>query len=106
MNGDLISRSALLEKAVSVTEYDEGGWGFDFKAVPVDDVLKAPAVDAVEVIHCKDCKHSRERNEHERHYLVDGVLVCTFPECSGDCWFATWEDHWCSYGERRSDDAD
>lgn len=45
MNNDLISRSALLEKAITVTKYDEGGWGFDFKAVPGADVLKAPAVD-------------------------------------------------------------
>jgi hypothetical protein len=46
---DLISRSALLEKATNATKYDEGGWGMDLKAVSVEDVLKAPAVDAVEV---------------------------------------------------------
>lgn len=46
MNDDLISRSALLKKATNVTKYDEGGWGVDLKAVSVEDVLKAPAVDA------------------------------------------------------------
>ena len=49
MNNDLISRSALLKKAVDVLEYDEGGWDYEFKAVPVGEVLKAPAVDAVPV---------------------------------------------------------
>jgi hypothetical protein len=48
--GDLISRSALVEKATNVTKYDEGGWDMDLKAVPIEDVLKAPAVDAVEVV--------------------------------------------------------
>jgi hypothetical protein len=102
---DLISRSALLEKATNVKKYDEGGWDMDLRAVPVEDIENAPAVDAVEVVRCKDCKHSRERNEYEKAYLVDGVRVCTHPECSSDCWFATWDDHWCSYGERRADDA-
>ena len=46
MENDLISRSALLEKATNVTKYDEGGWGMDLKAVSVEDVLKAAAVDA------------------------------------------------------------
>jgi hypothetical protein len=56
----------------------------------------------VPVVRCKDCKHSRERNEYEKNYLVEGVRVCTRPECSDDCWYATWPDHWCSYGERRA----
>lgn len=127
MNEDLISRSALLEKATNVTKYDEGGWGVDLLAVPLCDVKTAPAVDAetvfeqmglvkeamdmakadlVAVVRCKDCKHSRERNEYERNYLVEGVRICTHHECSDDCWYATWPDHSCSYGERRADDAD
>lgn len=130
MNNDLISRSALLEKAVTVTEYDEGGWGFEFKAVPETDVLQATAVDVdseykhsfemiaakyakiqdkmlngelVEVVRCKDCKHNRERNEYERNYLVDGVLICTSPDATDDCWNAVWGYHFCSYGERRAE---
>lgn len=64
----------------------------------------APAVDAVEVVLCKDCKHSRERDEHEREYVVEGVVICTNRECSEDNWFATWDDHWCKCGERRADE--
>ena len=64
--------------------------------------VKAMAVsDLQPVVRCKDCVHSRERNEHERNYLVEDVLICTHPDCSDDCWFATWYDHWCRYGERR-----
>lgn len=71
MNGDLISRSALLEKLVTVVEYDEGGWGFEYKAVTGGDVLKAPAVDAVEVIHCKDCFYWMKAKVNR-----SGNLVC------------------------------
>lgn len=52
MKDDLISRSALLEKATGVVTYDEGGWDCNVRAVLVDDVLKSPAVDAV-VLPCK-----------------------------------------------------
>ena len=98
MNGDLISRSALLEE-LNDTQY---AWQ-DYDAVE-GALRNIPAVDAVEVVRCKDCKHSRDRNEYEKNYLVEGVLICTHPDCSDDCWFATWYDHWCRYGERRGDE--
>lgn len=68
------------------------------------DIKHAPAVNAVEVVRCKDCKHSRERNEYEKNYLVEGVLICTSPDATDDCWNAVWGDHFCSYGERRVTD--
>lgn len=114
MNEDLISRSALLEKATNVTKYDEGGWGMDLKAVSVEDVLKAPAVDAetvfeqmglvkeamdmakadlVAVVRCKDCKH-----------MTRSALAY------GNCWCKAWgriqtmgENGFCCFGERRAD---
>lgn len=46
---DLIYRSALLEKAIGVVTYDEGGWDCNVRAVTVDVVENAPAVDAVPV---------------------------------------------------------
>lgn len=104
MNGDLISRSALLKKATKVAKYDEGGWVDYFIAVPVDEVRNAPAVDTGEVVRCKDCKHSRERNEYEQNYLVEGVLICTSVDATDECWNPVWGEHFCSYGERRSDD--
>lgn len=63
---------------------------------------KAAAMD--EIVRCKDCKHKRERNEHERNYLVEGVLICTSPDATDDCWNPVWPDHFCSYGERRADE--
>jgi hypothetical protein len=72
---------------------------------PAIHAVKAMAAsDLQAVVRCKDCVHSRERNEHERNYLVEDVLICTHPDCSDDCWFATWYDHWCRYGERRRTD--
>ena len=93
MNNDLISRSALLEKAVWMVEYDESGCGFDLKAVPIEDVLKAPAVEAVEVCRCKDCKHycPYEGEEHKGDCAeLVGLESCVY------------EDDFCSYGEKRS----
>ena len=55
----------------------------------------------VEVVRCKDCKHSRERNENERKYLVEGVLICTSGEAADECWNPVYPSHFCSYGERR-----
>ena len=94
MNNDLISRSALLEMATNATKYDEGGWGIDLRAVPVEEVLKAPAIDAVEVVRCKDCKHCSTNTP-------DGLHWCDENEIGSLC-----DDDFCSYGERRADNAD
>ena len=100
---DLISRSALIKEyewlksqvnSSSVSEIEEH----------IERIKKAPAVDAVLVVRCKDCQHQRERNEYERNYLAEGVLICTSPDATDDCWNAVWPDHFCSYGERRSSD--
>lgn len=58
---------------------------------------------AESVVRCKECKHSRERNEYEKEYLVEGVLICTSPDVADDCWLAVWPENYCSYGERRAD---
>jgi hypothetical protein len=92
---DLISRSALVEKATNVTKYDEGGWDMDLKAVPVDEVLNAPAVDAVEVCRCKDCKHSYKGSPHG--------LMCECP-VGGQNTSLLGGNDFCSCGERRDDD--
>ena len=95
-DNDLISRSALLEKAIGVVVYDEGGWNCNVRAVPDDVVEKAPAVDAVEVVRCKDCKYRCETKEGE--YNPEDI-VCD--------WWATdglKANDFCSYGERRGGD--
>lgn len=97
MNSDLISRSALLEKATGVVTYDEGGWDCNVRAVLVDDVLKAPAVDAVEVVRCKDCKCGK--------YPDSTKLVGKYVNCAlYDPMPLMRSDDFCSYGERRSDE--
>lgn len=67
MNEDLISRSALLEKATNVTKYDEGGWGVDLLAVPLCDVKTAPAVDAETVF--EQMGLVKEAMDMEKAYL-------------------------------------
>ena len=62
---------------------------------------KFPTIDAVPVVRCRECKHHRDKNEHEQQYLVEDVLICTSPEATDDCWNAVWPDHFCSYGERK-----
>ena len=64
---DLISRSALLEKATNVTKYDEGGWGVDLLAVPLCDVKTAPAVDAEKV--CEQMGLVKEAMDMAKAYL-------------------------------------
>lgn len=49
--GDLISREALLKMVRRYEEYDEGGWSLTVKAVPVEAIEDAPAVEAVPVVH-------------------------------------------------------
>ena len=64
----------------------------------------APTVDAVPVVRCRECKHHRDKNEQERQYLVEDILICTSPDATDDCWNAVWPDHFCSYGEKEGAD--
>jgi hypothetical protein len=99
MNGDLIFRSALLEELYKGTiipddMYSEGIMaGVDYAIKKIE---AAPAVDAVEVVRCKDCKHfcpyEGEEHKGDCDELV-GLESCVY------------EDDFCSYGERRADNA-
>ena len=51
---------------------------------------EAPAIDAVAVVRCKDCKHYRN---------TDCGYMCKF----WVDWLPTEDDDFCSYGERRGD---
>ena len=92
MNNDLISRSALLEKAIGVVTYDEGGWDCNVRAVTVDVVENAPAVDAVEVVRCKDCVYWGAAKANSK-----GFLIC--PASRMEIMARTY----CSYGDRGAD---
>ena len=67
----------------------------------VPDIENAPTIDAVPVVRCWECKHHRDKNEQERKYLVEDILICTSPDATEDCWNAVWPNHFCSYGERK-----
>ena len=49
----------------------------------------APAVDAVPVVRCKDCKHCDPENHHCDHYMGTVAPLRRKP------------DDFCSYGERK-----
>ena len=85
---DLISRSALLEDL----EYDHRKREIVQPRSTFGIILSAPAVDAVEVVRCKDCKHS---------YFVKS---CSKYECKNGCGTLKYTNDFCSYGERRECD--
>ena len=85
-------------------------FGFEWDDIPptreefVRFLKKQPTVDAVPVVRCRECKHHRDKNEQERQYLVEDILICTSPDATDDCWNAVWPDHFCSYGEKEGAD--
>ena len=91
MKDDLIWRRELLEHL-----HRKVRSGND---VNIDkEMLEFPAVDAVEVVRCKDCKHYKTQNKsarwnHETLYCMRSAAVKVKP------------DDFCSYGVRREDDA-
>ena len=46
-------------------------------------VQKAPVIDAVEVVRCKDCTYSRRLNEKEQVIFVPQCMVCKNPHGCG-----------------------
>lgn len=51
-----------------------------------------PDVDAVEVVRCKNCAYGKEN------------LICTNPHCTKSfCGCPVSPEHYCSFGERRTD---
>ena len=96
MNNDLISRSALLERLAFKRMGSMQRNTYPGLESAIAQVKKAPAVDAVAVVRCKDCKR----------WLKD-VPGCT--DFVGRCEFANYmvgATGYCVYGERRADDAD
>ena len=57
-------------------------------------ISSAPAADVVEVVRCKDCKH-----ENVHHAISDKCTWCDYWGIDPDF------DDFCSYGERRDNDA-
>ena len=66
---------------------------------PAEGIKNLPAVDAVEVVRCRDCKWGVKD---------DGLYQCTIDaeydeELRGYIGFVDWHkaEHFCSYGERK-----
>ena len=83
--------------------YEDASWA---KENCLAEIEAAQTVDAVPVVRCRECKHHRDKNEQERQYLVEDILICTSPDATEDCWNAVWPDHFCSYGEKEGADND
>lgn len=81
----------LIDRATLIAEYDRVHIGIPGRARKL--MEDAPAVDAVPVVRCKDCK-----------WLYDGMddYCC----CSHRGLVRICEDSFCSYGERRTDAID
>ena len=95
MNNDLISRSDAI-KRVKAAEIEMGSIN-GIKAVPVDAVIQfleiVPAVDAVEVVRCKDCEHIKEGR-----FDIFKLAYCNL-------WKTDMQmDNFCCFGNRRADD--
>lgn len=64
----------------------------------------SPTVDAVPVVHCKDCKHSALPSELTQRYGKPGTLTCHNMHAPSNRRNVGSND-FCSYGERRVDNA-
>lgn len=84
-------------------------YGYDNKGVllvPYRDIKKSieatKTVDAVPVVRCRDCKHSRE-------YITVGTVCTKYVKSLGGREVglrATGKNDFCSYGERKDGDTD
>ena len=96
MNNDLISRSALVGEYEDYLLICESG-GLNTAHEMLEAAREAPAIDAVEVVRCKDCKHRGIANECPMCYTED-----SYDEDYGyDYWDVdkTVDDGFCHCGE-------
>ena len=88
MNDDLISRSALL------ADLREKGF---LPAIVQRSIERAPAVDAVPVVRCRECKHWEPSGSKAGNSFSDMGYI-------GGCEFSNYyrrESDFCNYGERK-----
>ena len=87
----------LIDVDAFIAEYCKncgGGCDLDDECCStVGDLEKAPTVDAVEVVRCKDCKYWEVGKDYEPY--------CN--HCASGMWDTTADD-FCSYGERKIND--
>lgn len=68
----------------------------------VCDLVEAPAVDAVEVVRCKECEHWTPGKAMGGNSLDDMQIIGRCPLSN----FMRREKDFCSFGERRTDATD
>lgn len=79
---DLIDRGELLKKETCLWDEALGTCA----CVLEEDINKAPTVDAVEVVRCKDCKNRTQSRGMVLHCSLNGMQ--------------TDDDDFCSYGSK------
>lgn len=89
-DGDLISRKALTKRMAFYKSEFEPGEDFDSAVLMINN---APAVDAVEVVRCRECKHWDCYGGEDAH-KGDCTELVGLESCM-------YEEDFCSYGERR-----
>lgn len=88
----LINADALEERMCRQCTIECGGSPCDPDECFIRDVIRdAPTVDAVEVVRCKEC---RFWDDDRRCNGIENGLVREY----------TWDDDFCSYGERRTNE--
>lgn len=95
MSKKYIEREKALEKVIEVKHYDPELSGVVLhRYIKEIDLKDIPAADVVEVVRCRECKHS---------YRIDGAKEEY--DCAKISAFAKFfpGDHFCSYGERKTD---
>lgn len=90
----LIDADALKERAIRVSTVKEHCY---MKAVGTHEIDKAPAIDAVEVVRCKDCKKGKLYC-FENDYGSTAEVFCNL--IGG---YMQTKD-FCSYGERKDNE--
>ena len=95
MSKEYIERKKALEKVIEVEHYDPELSGVVLhRYIKEIDLKDIPAADVVEVVRCRECKHS---------YRIDGAKEEY--DCAKISAFAKFfpGDHFCGYGERKTD---
>ena len=101
--GDCISRSALRKRIIEFRDKLKKNGQLTLPSgfgVCLDFIAEAPAVDAVEVVRCKDCKYF-ELDEDGLDVL--GVCKCGKIAVSYNGEIYPKETDFCSYGEKKDE---
>ena len=89
----LIDADALHRKVKTETNpYGKPTIDYDSGVKVLEWIDKAPTIDAVPVVRCKDCKHCDPENHHCDHNMGTAAPLRRKP------------DDFCSYGERKEGD--